>query len=179
MPGARGLSFVELLVTLVIATIVGGYALGIFTTLVAGNRQTGTINNVVTSLLMARSHAITHHEYVLVCPSSDGVRCDNTREWHHGWLVRAAPTAADVLDNAALHTALRTHQAAPSLTMLANRDYFLFRPFARRATNGTLVFCPDLASVPGKAIIISYTGRPRVARHLSDGRPVPCAMDSG
>ena len=40
--------------------------------------------------------------------------------------------------------------------------------------NGTLVFCDPRGSAHARAIIISHTGRPRVARLDADGKPLRC-----
>jgi len=59
-------------------------------------------------------------------------------------------------------------------TVTSNRPYYEFRP-RRRSTNGTTVFCDRRGSAAAKAVIVSYTGRPRVDRVDADGRPLRCA----
>jgi hypothetical protein len=43
-----------------------------------------------------------------------------------------------------------------------------------RATNGTFVVCDAAGRVPAKALVISYTGRPRVASKTTRGNPYEC-----
>ena len=59
-------------------------------------------------------------------------------------------------------------------TIVGNRPYYEFRP-GRRSTNGTTVFCDVRGTPAARAVIVSYTGRPRVAARDADGRPLRCA----
>ena len=59
-------------------------------------------------------------------------------------------------------------------TIVGNRPYYEFRP-GRRSTNGTTVFCDARGTPAARAVVVSYTGRPRVATRDADGRPLRCA----
>ena len=69
---------------------------------------------------------------------------------------------------------LYAHDAEITGTVISNRPYYEFRP-GRRSTNGTIVFCDSRGAAAARAVIVSYTGRPRVARVDADGRPLKCA----
>ena len=43
-----------------------------------------------------------------------------------------------------------------------------------RATNGTFVVCDEAGRVPPRALVVSYTGRPRVAMETPRGEPYSC-----
>jgi hypothetical protein len=45
---------------------------------------------------------------------------------------------------------------------------------AQAVVNGTIVFCDARGSAHARAIIISHTGRPRVAQRDADGKPLRC-----
>jgi type IV fimbrial biogenesis protein FimT len=66
---------------------------------------------------------------------------------------------------------------APQTTgsISANRRLFEFRPFGWRSTNGTVTFCDDRGNAHARAVIVSYTGRPRVAAEGPGGRALKCA----
>jgi type IV fimbrial biogenesis protein FimT len=66
------------------------------------------------------------------------------------------------------------HDAELDGTVISNRPYYEFRP-GRRSTNGSIVFCDGRGAVAARAVIVSYTGRPRVARVDAEGRPLKCA----
>jgi type IV fimbrial biogenesis protein FimT len=56
----------------------------------------------------------------------------------------------------------------------ANRHSFSFRTTALRATNGTFLFCDRARRASPRALIVSYTGRPRVGRIDRNGKPYTC-----
>jgi hypothetical protein len=60
-------------------------------------------------------------------------------------------------------------------TIVANRPYFELRPLFRRSINGTVVFCDVRGSVAARAVIVSYTGRPRTDNVAADGQRLACA----
>jgi type IV fimbrial biogenesis protein FimT len=55
-----------------------------------------------------------------------------------------------------------------------NRREFVFRAFEIRSTNGTLVFCDARGAAHARAVVISYTGRPRIATTRPGGSPLRC-----
>jgi hypothetical protein len=65
---------------------------------------------------------------------------------------------------------------APELTgtIVSNRPFYELRP-AGRSTNGTVVFCDRRGAAAARAVIVSFTGRPRVDTRDADGRPLRCA----
>ena len=69
---------------------------------------------------------------------------------------------------------LAANPAFESGTIIANRADFVFRAFEARSTNGTLTFCDRRGSDAARAIIVSYTGRPRVATVTAGKKPLKC-----
>jgi hypothetical protein len=61
------------------------------------------------------------------------------------------------------------------LRIVANRSGFTLRATFQRATNGTFVLCDPQRRIPPLALVVSYTGRPRVARHTANGELYSCA----
>jgi type IV fimbrial biogenesis protein FimT len=58
--------------------------------------------------------------------------------------------------------------------MTGNRIRFSYRPFGRRSTNGTVTYCDDRGADAARAVIVSYTGRPRTASLAPGGKPLRC-----
>jgi len=114
-------------------------------------------------------------QVVSICPSIDGSRCSPGRDWSTGWIMfnnrdRDEPPRID-----AGEPVLLVHLSNQGLRIRSNRRGFTLRATQKRATNGTIVVC-DLASrVPAKAVVVSYTGRPRVAFETTGGEPYECA----
>jgi hypothetical protein len=72
---------------------------------------------------------------------------------------------------------LYTHTPQVEGAIVGNRPYYEFRP-RRRSTNGTTVFCDRRGAAAAKAVIVSYTGRPRVDTRDGDRRPLQCPAQS-
>ncbi len=56
-----------------------------------------------------------------------------------------------------------------------NWHSFSFRTTTLRATNGTFIFCDKARRAAARALIVSYTGRPRVSRIDRNGNSYKCA----
>ena len=102
-------------------------------------------------------------QVVSICPSPDGRQCAPGRDWTQGWIMfnnrdRDEPPA---IDNG--EPVLQVHRTGDNLRITANRRGFTLRSTAKRATNGTIVVCDAASRVEPKALVVSYTGRPRVA----------------
>ena len=115
------------------------------------------------------------HRVVSLCPSLDGLNCAPGRDWSTGWLMfenadKDEPPRRD--EGEAL---LQTHIVGENIQIMANRRGFTLRATVRRATNGTIVVCDLAGRIPPKALVISYTGRPRVALKTPRGEPYSCA----
>ncbi|HWP94152.1 MAG TPA: GspH/FimT family pseudopilin [Gammaproteobacteria bacterium] len=177
MSRQRGLSLIELLVTLAIAAIVCNFALPSLVDFIKDARRTAVINELLGSLWYARNEAVTRNAQIVVCKSRDGRTCGGADvRWEAGWIVfhnRDAdqPPVVDgeepvLMVYGTLRQGARLH---------ANRNYFTFQPLGTRSVNGTLVYCDDRGSHAARAVIVSVTGRPRVASRDAAGRPLSCA----
>ena len=61
-------------------------------------------------------------------------------------------------------------------SITANRRLFEFRPFGRRSTNGTVTFCDRRGAEQARAVVVSFTGRPRVTRNGSGMAALICEI---
>jgi type IV fimbrial biogenesis protein FimT len=69
---------------------------------------------------------------------------------------------------------LRRQTVDPRVIVRANRRGFTFRATLKRATNGTLVVCDVQERIPARAVVVSFTGRPRVAGQTTTGLAYDC-----
>jgi type IV fimbrial biogenesis protein FimT len=126
---------------------------------------------------VARTEAAKRGEAVVLCPSLDGLQCVNDeRGYGAGWLVFAEQDSKRPPQRSAAEPLIYSYRAAVSGSIVGNRPYFDFRPIMRRSTNGTLVFCDERGAAAARAVIVSYTGRPRVDTVDPDGRRLVCAI---
>ncbi|MGB5626681.1 MAG: GspH/FimT family pseudopilin [Woeseiaceae bacterium] len=170
-----GYSLYELLITTsLIATLL---MLGIpsFASMMARQRQQVEINALFHAIHLARKESIMRRKVVSICPSNDGDACLPGRDWSSGWLMfensdRDSPPQVD-----AGEAILQRHAVARDVEIQANRRGFTLRATFLRATNGTFVVCDRSNRVPAKGLVVSYTGRPRVAFAAPGGKPYSCA----
>jgi type IV fimbrial biogenesis protein FimT len=160
----RGFTLYELLLTLLLIAVLASIGLPSFATTLAKSRQTAEINALFHAFHQARKESIMRRKVVSLCPSQDGKTCAPATDWSTGWIMYQ-PGSLVVL----------AHTIGDTIRVTSNRRSFTLRATVRRSTNGTLVVCDTQNRVSPKALIVSYTGRPRVAMERPDGSPWTCA----
>ena len=170
-----GFSLYELLMTLMLAALLLSIGLPSFSSLLARSQQAVEINALFHAFHLARKQSIMRRKVVSLCPSQDGESCLAGKDWSQGWIMfentdRDSPPRVDPGE-----IIVRAHDVADSVRIIANRQAFTLRATYKRATNGTIVICDTRNRAPAKGLIVSYTGRPRVALERQDGSPYACA----
>lgn len=169
-----GYSLLELLVVMSTAAIVLGFAVPALSEFVQDSRRTHQVNLFVHSIHLAKNEAHKRAQHVNLCKSIDGRQCTEASSWGDGWIVfvnrdRDDPVRVDMGEEI-----LYTHGPWKTGNITGNRNAFAFRPFRKRSTNGTLVFCDSRGPRAARAVIVSYTGRPRVSERSASGGPLIC-----
>jgi len=171
-----GFTLWELLCTLSIAGILVGLAVPSFRTFVLDARRTADVNELVLAVQVARTEAIKRGETVVLCQTFDGQRCGNDElGFGSGWFVFADRDHTRPPRRSDDEPLIYTYRPALIGTIVANREYFEFRPIQKRSTNGTVVFCDERGATAARAVIVSPTGRPRVDTVDPAGRALVCA----
>lgn len=169
-----GYSLYELLITLGLAALVLTLGLPSFGKLVADKRLRAETDALFHAIHLARKSSIVRRRVVSICPSNDGESCNQGYDWSSGWIVFANVDRDDppqVDDN---EPVLSQHRVEDTVQILANRRGFTLRSTHLRATNGTLVVCDRTGRAASRALVVSYTGRPRVTRTDRSGEPYSC-----
>jgi type IV fimbrial biogenesis protein FimT len=85
----RGVTLIELLVTLSVIAILLTLGVGAFRTLIANAKMTNAANSLIGHLQFARSEAVKRNLRVEVCPSEDGSTCSPRAPafWQGGYMV--------------------------------------------------------------------------------------------
>ena len=175
MSDNNGFTLLELAVTLAIVAILLVAGTPPMRNLLLDARRARVTNELVRALHVARSESIRTSADVVLCPLDSGAGCSRgTDAWNRGWIVfvngdRDAPPTRDA-DERLL---LRFEPETPG-TVSANRSSFVYRPFGRRSTTGTLVYCDARGPSAARAVIVSHTGRPRVSAVTPAGSPLTC-----
>jgi len=161
--------------TLALVAIILGLGLPSFSGMAARNRLHVEVNALFHAIHLARKESIMRKRVVSLCPSPDGVNCAPGRDWSTGWLMfentdRDEPPYRDRGE-----PLLQAHIVGENVRIMANRRGFTLRATQKRATNGTFVVCDRAARVVPVALVVSYTGRPRVTQRTRRGEPYKCA----
>ncbi len=170
----RGYTLYELLITTLLVALLFAIAVPSLSASLARQRQRAEIDALFHAVHVARKESIMRRRVVSICPSNDAATCGDDAQWSSGWLMfentdRDSPPRVDRGE-----ALLQHHVVDPETTIHANRPGFTLRATFLRATNGTIIVCDRLRRIPARALVISYTGRPRVAAKKTNGEPYVC-----
>ena len=171
---AAGTTLLELLTVLAVVAVLATLAAPSFQTLRLDSQRAAAVNGLLHNLFLARSEAVKRAAVVSVCHSSDGQRCDPGFDWSRGWIVFANHDRDEPPVRDAAEELIVTSAGSPGISITSNRRAYSFRAMAQAVVNGTIVFCDARGSAHARAIIISHTGRPRVAQRDAAGKPLRC-----
>lgn len=169
-----GYSLYELLLTLGVMAVVFGLGLPSFAFFAADKRLRTETDALFHAVHLARQQSITARRVITLCPSTDGEYCDPDRRWSAGWILFANETRASEATREDSEPVIYRHFGNDRVQMTANRRYFAFRATEQRATNGTIRVCDAANRAPSRALVVSFTGRPRVADRDRRGRRYRC-----
>lgn len=170
----KGFTLLEALIALSIVAILMTVAIPSLSRTVSNARRTSIINDLITSAHLARMSAIKRNQQLVICADEGARSCRANGDWRKGWLVFVNADGdwpPQLGDN---DTVLQRYAPVGRHLINSNRSYYAFHRVGRRSTNGTLTICDDRYPAQARAVIISYTGRPRVSRHQSDGSALEC-----
>jgi len=170
-----GFTLWELLCALLIAGVLLGVGMPGVQAFVLDGRRVADVNGFVLAVQTARSEAAKRGRAVIVCRSENGSTCNHDAPPSAGWIVFVNTDDVRPPQRSTSEPLLLAHEPAIAGTITANRSYFEFRPFRQRSVNGTVVFCDRRGSSAARAVIVSYTGRPRVDTKDAAGKPLRCA----
>jgi len=151
MKNSRGLTLLELMVTLAVFTIVTMLAFPGFKLYQQNSNRVTQINDMVATLNLARSEAVKRNLAISICASADQVTCSNINDWTGGWIVFVDDNengAVDVTDGNGVFDG-----AANELTLLQSHG---------RLSGSNLVY-GDIASgaIANGAVAVMFNGQGR------------------
>lgn len=171
---SRGLTLLELLLALIIIATLAAAAVPLCRQWLLDARMVATVNGFVHAIQLARATAATQARDVVVCRSLDAAHCAPAGDWASGWLVFVNLDGDDPATVDPGERVLAATTALPLASIRSNRRAYALHPHAVRATNGTVVFCDTRGGAGARAVIVSYSGRPRVSRRAADGKALTC-----
>lgn len=177
-PVPAGVTLLELTVSLAIVATLTAVAVPGFNALRYSNERASAVNSFVHAIYLARSEAIKRGQVATICKSIDGRTCaGRAAEWRSGWIVFVNSDRDDPPQRDPDEPLLSAYAGWPGGHILSNREAYSFRAYAQSVVNGTVVFCDPRGSAQARAVIISQTGRPRVARRDASNKPLQCPTE--
>lgn len=108
MQTQRGMTLIELMITILIVAVIGGYAVPNYLSFNRNKAIEAYADKLSDNIKLAQSEAAALHQSVTVCARSanNGLSCDSGNNWSNGYLVAS-------LNGGSIDTILAS-QAAPS-----------------------------------------------------------------
>lgn len=175
LPRQRGFTAMELVAALGIAALLATLAGPGFTALRRSAGLTSAANELLGALHLARSSAGRRGIPATVCLTANERTCLSRPPTGRealgspdgaaiGWLVfHSEGAGAAAAQPASPDTVFHTFHLPPDIKVGGTRAAITFWPVARAGTTGTFELCDFDHRTPGKSIVVSQTGRPRVA----------------
>ena len=176
----NGFTLIELMIAVGLTGLLLSMAVPALDIFVSNARQTGAINDFVSTIHKARSTAVTTNTRVTICPSSNGTSCESVG-WNNGWIAFADPDNDRTVD--VNETVFATMEDVGGLTLQSAQfaTSLVYRPNGRvmnaslNGSAGAMVFCDDRGPSHAKVMVIDLSGRPRVSKTLADGSAPSCS----
>lgn len=170
----RGYTLLELVVGIAVAATLLALAVPGFQRFLLDARLSAEVNAFVGAVQRARSEAVKRARPVVLCKTVDFKQCAGEGiDYDAGWMVIVPQPGARPPRHAPDEPPLFARSPKVEGSITANRALFEFRPFRTRSTNGTVTFCDRRGAESARAVIVSYTGRPRVSVS-GPGRALTC-----
>ncbi len=171
---AAGYTLIECLVTVLLLIIVLALSAPVYQHLIARNKTSVYLNQLISAVYYARSEALARHLPVTLCKSINGQQCGG--QWRDGWLIFVDPLNTGQVENP--EQLLRVYQALPEgdqltwRSSLAKNDYLQFNRLGHLRQDGSFIYCPHhtgaYSSTYAGKVVISLTGRLRIEKDKSD-----------
>lgn len=170
MKKQSGFTLTELLITLAAAGVLASMAVPSFKTSIQNGRLVTQANDMLATLVFARSEAVTINKNVTVCASTDQATCSTSAVWASGWIVcQEADSQATSVGCTTGSTKLRVHDAIVGNNTLTNASGLssitFTPPSGGLTTGGGLYFdiCDSRGATYGRAVYIYPQGIARVS----------------
>ena len=153
--GLRGVTLIELCFSMAIVALLAGMAApGFRSSLRAAAVRSATFD-LLAGLQQARGNAIVESRPAALCPSDAAGNCLAAYAQSPYWRASIEGDASRLPP---------TGTALPAgIVVSASRSPLRFRPDALGASTGTLTICDSRGIAPPRAIVLSLSGRARVA----------------
>jgi len=166
-----GVTLTELLVALAIAAILMMLAVPLLSRQRAEAAVRVAADRTVAALHLARQQALATGHSVTVCPSPDTGRCGfGSPAW---MLFENLPGGVDSRREPA-ELLVQQWRLPQGVVVTGSRGYATYQPATSAAATLSFDFCFTSVPAARRSVIVSQTGRARIARPASTAVPLPC-----
>ena len=175
----KGFTLIELLTAIGLAALLLSMAVPALNSFTSNSRQTGTVNDFISSMHVARSTAVTTNARVTICPSSGGNICEGVG-WNQGWIVFSDSNSNQTVDGSDAIVATGSGSDQLSIRSAEFGGVMTYRPNGRvvgasiDGNSGQFTVCDDRGDDHAKMLIIDLSGRPRFSKYRADGTVPDC-----
>jgi type IV fimbrial biogenesis protein FimT len=168
----RGISLLNLLISLAIISIAANVATPSFSKMIESYQSDILRNDIMNAFRQARLHALEFETPVIICGSSDHQTCD--KQWNSDIIIFQDHNKDAQING----TDTILFQVDPSRGLGEINNY---RRYFRFKVTGALASMPDSFRYCSQypeynwRVVISRSGRVRSADHEDDGSPIRCA----
>jgi type IV fimbrial biogenesis protein FimT len=174
-----GFTLGETLATLSVVGIALALAVPELHSVTANNRRAAAVNDLVSTMHLARSEAVMRNQRVTVCASLDGKSCAG-HSWEQGWIAfidsdgdgqRAG--AETIIDHVPSLAGMRLDSAQFGNALTYRPDGRAMGPTPDIST-GEFTFCEAGAETATRVVAVRANGLPSLSGHGRDGKPAAC-----
>jgi len=179
MKRESGFTLIELLFALAVAAILMSVAVPALQMFSTNAKQTGAINDFVSSMHLARNTAITTNARVTMCASSNGTSCEAV-SWDSGWILFRDANSNQTVDGTDAIIGTGSPSDGPTIASVQYGQFLIYRPNGRAmganvGTNtGEFTVCDDRGSAHSKVVSVALSGRPKLSKTMADGSVPSC-----
>jgi len=174
-----GFTLIELMIAIALVAILLATAVPALDDFTNDARQTGAINDFISSIHIARNTAITTNSRVTMCASASGTNCE-LASWDSGWIIFGDRNSNGSVD--AGETIVSASAPVEGLSILSGEfpAALMYRPNGRAMTaalignSGEFAVCDFRGATHAKVILIELSGRPRMSETKANGAPPTC-----
>jgi len=175
MARGGGFTLLEVMAVLAVVAVLIALAIPAFRETLLNTRRDEALSGLTRSLHLARSESLRSGRATVVCSLDATGQCVPTDvDWSLGWQVFVKQDDDDTTRWADSDRLLLQQQASDGSLLSTNRRTYVYRPFNRRSTNGSFIFCDPRGARAARAVIVSHTGRPRISDRDAGGAPLTC-----
>lgn len=167
-----GFTLIELVIAIAVASVLAALAAPSFGGLRRAAGVSAATSELLSALHFARSRAALEGLPVTLCLSKDESTCArSTSAGASGWLVFVQPDATVSSVAKVSAPVLRSYRVPNDVSVHGSRAAVTFWPATRASTTSTFDVCDMTGKARGRAVVVSQTGRPRVAAEEASCAP--------